>query len=116
MIQASGIRYLSNKIFKFLKNNKGQWDKVSFQQNLQILKNNKYQLGTLSFQQDLQVLKKYLMSVGNRIFPTESLNSLEIIKVRRIRYLSKTIFKFLKYNKFQYYKVSFQRDLQFLEK
>ena len=57
-VNISGIRYLSNRIFKFLKNNKSQWDKVSFQQNLQILKNNKYQRDTLSFQKDLQILEK----------------------------------------------------------
>ena len=37
-IEISGIRHLSNRIFNFLKGNKCQWDKVSFQQNLQIVK------------------------------------------------------------------------------
>ena len=49
---------LSYKIFKFLKINKYQWDKVSFQQNIEILTNNKCKWDKVSFQQNLQILKK----------------------------------------------------------
>ena len=74
IINVRRIRYPSNRIFKFLKTNKSQWDKVYFQQNLQIFKHNKCQREKVSFQQNRQTLKKYKMSVGYSIFPTESLN------------------------------------------
>ena len=46
------------KILQILKNNKCQWDKVSFLQDLQVLYMNKCQWDIASFQHNVQILKK----------------------------------------------------------
>ena len=110
LINFSGIRCLSNRIFKFFRNNKCQRDKVSVQQNLQILKISKYHWDKFTLKKNLELLKTINFS-GIRYLPNKIFRFLKLINFSRIRYLSNIILKFSKYNKYQLDNVSFQQNL-----
>ena len=107
LIIFSGIRCLSNKIFKFFRNSEVQRDKVSVQQNLQNLKITKYHWDKFSLKKNLQPLKTINFStiryLSNKVF-----RFLKLINFSGIRYLSNGIFKSLKNNTGQWDKISFK--------